>query len=92
MESPRPEYWSGLPFLSTKFAIQIISGTGEKSHGTVPGLRREEESKTQRHLKKALGSQSCFLIMSAVWSLLEDRLDMSPEVQTTVRGWLGGDC
>ena len=45
---------------------------------------RDGESKAQSHLNEALGSQSCFLIMSAVWSLLEDRLDMSPEVRTTV--------
>ena len=45
---------------------------------------RDGERKTQSHLKETLGSQSCFLIMSAVWSLLEDRLGMSPEVRTTV--------
>ena len=43
---------------------------------------RDGESKTQSHLKERVGGQSCFLIASTEWSLLEVGLDVSPAVQT----------
>lgn len=52
---------------------------------------RDGESKTQSHLKETVGGQSCFLIASTEWSLLEVGLNASPEVQTCclkVASWL----